>query len=153
MDNMQPTEQPPIRPVAVVMFERPYQPNLPALVAAIRITMGQGNTNFRGNFAVPLGTPMGYGRAGKPVSAPAWFLKMDRNGDGDISPREWLGTEEEFRMIDTDGVLDARLPRPTALTPYARMGDLPTGLVLALALAVVIRSRRRSPKAPAKPAR
>jgi hypothetical protein len=36
MDNMQPTKQPPIRPVAVVMFERPYQPNLPALVAAIR---------------------------------------------------------------------------------------------------------------------
>jgi hypothetical protein len=34
---------------------------------------------------------------------PMWFLKMDRNGDGDISPKEWLGTEEEFRAIDTDG--------------------------------------------------
>jgi Ca2+-binding EF-hand superfamily protein len=34
---------------------------------------------------------------------PAWFYKMDRNGDGDISPREFLGTEEEFRAIDTDG--------------------------------------------------
>jgi apolipoprotein N-acyltransferase len=54
------------------------------------------------------------------------------------------------RIIDslplgTDGVLDARLPRPTALTPYARMGDLPTGLAVALAAALVLRSRRRPP--------
>jgi hypothetical protein len=28
---------------------------------------------------------------------------MDRNGDGDVSRSEWLGTEEQFRMIDTDG--------------------------------------------------
>ncbi len=34
---------------------------------------------------------------------PAWFRKMDRNADGDVSPREWLGTEEEFKKIDTDG--------------------------------------------------
>jgi apolipoprotein N-acyltransferase len=45
--------------------------------------------------------------------------------------------------LGTDGVLDARLPQPTTLTPYARMGDLPTGLVLALAVALVMRSRRR----------
>ncbi len=41
-----------------------------------------------------------------PVSdrpAPLWFRKMDRNRDNDISPREWLGTEEEFRRLDTDG--------------------------------------------------
>ena len=34
---------------------------------------------------------------------PAWFRKMDRNNDGDVSPREWLGTDEEFKAIDTDG--------------------------------------------------
>jgi hypothetical protein len=28
---------------------------------------------------------------------------MDRNGDGDVSRREWLGTEEEFRRLDADG--------------------------------------------------
>ena len=27
----------------------------------------------------------------------------DRNGDGDVSRREFLGTDEEFRKIDTDG--------------------------------------------------
>jgi Ca2+-binding EF-hand superfamily protein len=70
---------------------------------SLRITMYQGN-NF-GPRAAPVAFVGGMmpGRPGKPVQAPAWFLKMDRNGDGDISPREWLGTEEEFRMIDTDG--------------------------------------------------
>ena len=33
---------------------------------------------------------------------PVWFRKMDRNGDGDISRAEWLGTAEEFERIDTD---------------------------------------------------
>ena len=33
---------------------------------------------------------------------PAWFTKMDINGDGDISPKEWLGDEETFNEIDTD---------------------------------------------------
>ena len=28
---------------------------------------------------------------------------MDRNRDGDVSRREFLGTDEEFRRIDTDG--------------------------------------------------
>jgi hypothetical protein len=27
---------------------------------------------------------------------------MDRNGDGDVSLREWLGTREQFDAIDTD---------------------------------------------------
>jgi Ca2+-binding EF-hand superfamily protein len=34
---------------------------------------------------------------------PLWFRKMDRNGDGDVSPREWLGSAEDFKKIDTDG--------------------------------------------------
>src|SRR5882757_7625537 len=36
MDNTQPTEQRSIRPIAVAMFERPYEHNQQALVAAIR---------------------------------------------------------------------------------------------------------------------
>ncbi len=42
--------------------------------------------------------PAEKGRAG-----PLWFRKMDVNGDGDISRREWLGSEEDFARIDTDG--------------------------------------------------
>jgi Ca2+-binding EF-hand superfamily protein len=34
---------------------------------------------------------------------PLWFRKMDLNQDGDVSRKEWLGTDEEFRKIDTDG--------------------------------------------------
>jgi Ca2+-binding EF-hand superfamily protein len=48
----------------------------------------------------------GYNRATRPQpgpKGPLWFRKMDRNNDGDVSFREWLGTEEEFRRIDTDG--------------------------------------------------
>ena len=39
-----------------------------------------------------------------PVAAgPLWFRKMDRNRDGDVSRREFLGTDEEFQRLDTDG--------------------------------------------------
>jgi Ca2+-binding EF-hand superfamily protein len=34
---------------------------------------------------------------------PLWFYKMDRNGDGEISLREWLGSKEEFQRLDTNG--------------------------------------------------
>jgi Ca2+-binding EF-hand superfamily protein len=45
-----------------------------------------------------------------PSAGPLWFRKMDRNGDGDISPREWLGRPEDFKRIDTngDGLIDAQ---------------------------------------------
>ncbi len=44
-----------------------------------------------------------------PAHAPLWFKKMDRNRDGDVSRREFLGTREEFDRIDTngDGLIDA----------------------------------------------
>ena len=42
-------------------------------------------------------------RAPPRQAGPLWFHKMDRNGDGDVSRKEWLGTEEAFNEIDTDG--------------------------------------------------
>ena len=36
-------------------------------------------------------------------TVPRWFTLMDKNGDGDISPREFVGREEDFRHLDTDG--------------------------------------------------
>jgi Ca2+-binding EF-hand superfamily protein len=38
---------------------------------------------------------------GGPV--PAWFTLMDRNGDGDVSLREFLGPLELFRKLDRNG--------------------------------------------------
>jgi Ca2+-binding EF-hand superfamily protein len=36
-------------------------------------------------------------------AAPAWFRAMDRNGDGVLSPREFIGPPELFRKLDLDG--------------------------------------------------
>ncbi|QEL19715.1 EF-hand domain-containing protein [Limnoglobus roseus] len=37
------------------------------------------------------------------ASALAWFVKMDRNGDGDVSRKEFLGPLELFNKLDADG--------------------------------------------------
>ncbi len=42
-------------------------------------------------------------RAGDRSGAPEWFQKMDRNGDGDISWREFLGPRDQFDRLDRDG--------------------------------------------------
>jgi hypothetical protein len=40
---------------------------------------------------------------GRSERGPLWFRRMDVNGDGDVSPREFLGSLEDFRRIDADG--------------------------------------------------
>jgi len=68
-----------------------------------QFTVRQSGLNYPyQNFAVSVGYRMGT-PAPRPTRGPGWFRKMDRNADGDVSPREWLGTEEDFRKIDTDG--------------------------------------------------
>lgn len=42
------------------------------------------------------------GRPGGPAGPP-WFVRMDRNTDGDLSPREFLGSREQFRKLDVNG--------------------------------------------------
>ena len=68
-----------------------------------QLTLGRGHPfRSRNNASADGGT------ASAPTKGPLWFRKMDRNGDGDVSPREFLGTPEEFRRIDTDhdGLID-----------------------------------------------
>ena len=60
-----------------------------------------GGQNYGFVFAAPLGMAAPAPR-GRPAGTPVWFDKMDKNNDGDVSPREWLGTDEEFKAIDAD---------------------------------------------------
>ena len=68
-----------------------------------QLTVKQGlSDDRRGRVAFVQRTAYGPTTSGS-GRGPLWFRKMDRNGDGDVSRREWLGSAEEFRKIDTDG--------------------------------------------------
>ena len=45
--------------------------------------------------------------------------------------------------LGTEGVLDAGLPHALAPTPYARWGDTPAGLIIAIAAVLAVRARQR----------
>src|SRR5262249_49478603 len=68
-----------------------------------QILINQGPMNAN-NGVVPMVALDGNVRATTPVptAGPLWFRKMDRNGDGDVSRREFLGTRADFDRIDTD---------------------------------------------------
>jgi Ca2+-binding EF-hand superfamily protein len=36
------------------------------------------------------------------VAGPEWFIRMDRNGDNDLSRNEFPGTNEQFAALDID---------------------------------------------------
>lgn len=58
------------------------------------------------NFATARPTPFGMAAESRPANyppgTPNWFIKMDINGDGEISRREFLGPTAEFRRLDAD---------------------------------------------------
>src|SRR5262249_33523378 len=68
----------------------------------VTVTVGRGYSYYRARAV----TTSGYGYSpakGNLKGAPPWFTKMDRNKDGDIWMREWLGSLEDFDAMDADG--------------------------------------------------
>jgi Ca2+-binding EF-hand superfamily protein len=72
-----------------------------AILRQFQITVALASSG--GRFAIAV--PAGQRGAPPPLSTrgPVWFRKMDRNGTGDVSFRNFLGTREQFDRIDTDG--------------------------------------------------
>ena len=73
----------------------------------IHLTLGQGDLTHL--LVVPGPNPVVVGSttnltvaAPEPTAGPPWFRKMDRNRDGDISRREFLGTHAQFDRLDRD---------------------------------------------------
>jgi Ca2+-binding EF-hand superfamily protein len=68
----------------------------------IRFVAGRGSYGYQ--LLVNRNGVYRVGRTGeRSPSGPKWFLHMDRNGDGDITPREFLGEEKQFASLDRDG--------------------------------------------------
>jgi Ca2+-binding EF-hand superfamily protein len=75
-----------------------------------RLVVGRGTLNPTGRVAVTT-TAMraSPGVRTQQAGGPTWFVRMDRNGDGDVSQLEFLGPAEVFGRLDADsnGLLDA----------------------------------------------
>jgi Ca2+-binding EF-hand superfamily protein len=80
-----------------------------------RVTIARGG--LVGLFSAGVGTPAAAPAPGMMFATPSagttvgpdWFQKMDRNRDGDVSRREFLGPREQFDRLDRDkdGLIDA----------------------------------------------
>jgi Ca2+-binding EF-hand superfamily protein len=74
------------------------------------LTLGLGQPELRrsvGSMSMMNGMNADRGDAILPglenLQGPDWFRRMDRNQDGDVTRREFLGTADHFQQIDTDG--------------------------------------------------
>ena len=71
------------------------------------LTLGLGRPEIRRSTSTMMGAMnAGRGDAILPgttgLSGPEWFRRMDRNQDGDVSIREFLGTPAHFKLLDKD---------------------------------------------------
>jgi Ca2+-binding EF-hand superfamily protein len=72
-------------------------------VSARRGPSGGGGNGYAFAPVAVYGGGMGRRPVAERNAGPLWFRKMDRNRDGDVSRREFLGSDELFKKIDLDG--------------------------------------------------
>jgi Ca2+-binding EF-hand superfamily protein len=72
------------------------------------LTLGLGRSELRRNSGMMTMQTMAMNSGDailpglKGLDGPEWFRRMDRNQDGDVSVREFLGTSTQFAALDTD---------------------------------------------------
>jgi Ca2+-binding EF-hand superfamily protein len=76
---------------------------LPARYEITPALAALGEVNLGGRVGIVRFTDTSSSRQRPSSQAAEWFRKMDRNGDGDVSAKEFLGPPEVFRKLDLDG--------------------------------------------------
>ena len=90
------------------------------LGTAFILAISLGRPEFRrmsgqtANSSMPMGSADGILPRPESMQGPEWFRRMDRNQDGDVSPREFLGTGPQFKQIDVDS--DKLISAPEAMS-------------------------------------
>jgi Ca2+-binding EF-hand superfamily protein len=67
------------------------------------LNAGRGPFSGRGDGSDGFDGAPGPAPRGEKSDVVSWFRRMDRNHDGDVSPREFLGTAADFHKLDRDG--------------------------------------------------
>ena len=75
-----------------------------------QLSIGRGQVAVGGMANASASAMMDSPATQMPAPGPNWFRKMDRNRDGDISRREFLGPRADFERLDRDhdGLIDAQ---------------------------------------------
>lgn len=84
--------------------------SLQEIPATISVSFGLGNAAASYRVVAAGRGPAPAPPAAPNNGAPEWFTRMDRNGDGDVTLKEFLGDEAEFKQLDTnsDGFIEAK---------------------------------------------
>ena len=83
--------------LSLLDFDEDGQIQLHELPSSMMLGVVRGADRPNAALAVPMVS------VGRSESTPPWFGGMDRNGDGAIRWREFLGTRDQFQRLDRDG--------------------------------------------------
>jgi Ca2+-binding EF-hand superfamily protein len=96
-----------LKPLDADQDGRLSQAEIPSTMS---VSFALGNAGY-GGYTVfrPGAQPAGNAPAAA-QGVPEWFARMDRNGDGDVTLKEFLGEETDFKKLDanSDGFIEAK---------------------------------------------